>query len=172
MRDVFASVSYCLAKNYYANKNKILDSSIDKNYCLESKSYTVTPGVVENDELIKDILGKDEMIKNAEYFKIKVVEYAPKIFSLLRRIDNIDDIEMIYSLLPSKNKIGINKSEGRSGNFFINTDDHNYIIKTINYEDVELIREILLEQLAKHIKLSPSSLIGRIYGLFKLILPK
>lgn len=172
MRDVYASISYCLAKNQVMNKNKIFDSSIDKNYCLESKTYEVTPEVIETDELVKDILGKDEMIRNSEYLKITVVEYAPKIFSLLRKIDNINDIEMIYSLLPSKNQIGISKSEGRSGNFFINTDDHNYIIKTINYEDVELIREILLEQLSKHVKLSPSSLIGRIYGLFKLILPK
>ena len=66
------------------------------------------------------------------------------------------------------NTQGIKESEGRSGNFFINTDDKQFILKTITFEDVELIRTLLLEKMANHFNAHNDSIIGRIYGLYKL----
>jgi len=67
-----------------------------------------------------------------------------------------------------KNRNLINKSEGKSGNFFICTDDNKFILKTINQEELELIRGIFLKKYAKHVKRFPDSLMCRIYGLYKM----
>ena len=75
---------------------------------------------------------------------------------------------MKRSLLPFKNRNLISKSEGKSGNFFICTDDNRYILKTINQDELELIRGMFLKKYLKHLKRYPNSLICRIFGLYKM----
>ena len=112
------------------------------------------------------ILNEDSIIKSNDNLDITYIEFAPKIFSLLRKFDDINDNELIYSFLPMKNKENISKSEGRSGNFFLNSYDKQYIIKTISKQDVEILRQKLLETMVNHLKEHQNSVIGRIYGLF------
>jgi hypothetical protein len=72
-----------------------------------------------------------------------------------------------------KNRTSIKQSQGKSGNFFICTDDNKFILKTITAEELELIRGTFLKKFEKHLKRFPeSSLICRIYGLYKMVLAK
>jgi hypothetical protein len=71
-----------------------------------------------------------------------------------------------------RNKSSIKQSQGKSGNFFICTDDNKFILKTINSEELELIRGIFLKKFAKHVNRYTDSLICRIYGLYKMVLAK
>ena len=75
-------------------------------------------------------------------------------------------------MLPIKNKLSINESQGRSGNFFICTDDNKFILKTVNSDELELIRRLFLEKFSKQLKRYPGSLICRIYGLYRMNLNK
>ena len=68
------------------------------------------------------------------------MEYAPKCFAYLRNLENIDINLMIESFLPKNNKQNIKQSQGKSGTFFIFTDDNKYMIKTLKTEEFELIK--------------------------------
>ena len=161
--NIYIAVCYCL------ERSKVLtgvDITINEENCQETNEYKMNKDIVTSQSTSK--IGGDAIVQNSEGFSITCIEFAPKIFSYLRRIDNVDENELIFSFLPMNNTQGIKESEGRSGNFFINTDDKQFILKTISFEDVELIRSLLLEKMANHFKTHSDSIIGRIYGLYKL----
>lgn len=114
----------------------------------------------------------DTEISNSENIEFDFIEYAPKIFKILRETDGVDEDIIIESLKPEKNKLSIKETEGKSGNFFISTDDNKYIMKTIKGEELELIRGIFLRKFVKHTRRCQESLICRIYGLYRMIMVK
>ena len=111
----------------------------------------------------------DEETKNSEYLDIKIIEYAPKCFKYLRDLEQIDIDEMIQSFLPKNNKAGMKKSAGKSGSFFISTDNGEYMIKTLKMDEFELIRNSFLAKYIEYITGHPNSLLCRIYGIYNLI---
>ena len=161
--NIYVSVCYCLAnvKQYSQAEIKINSESSQ-----ETNEYIIDKEKVLN--LPNSRLANDNVVLTSDNFSITCVEFAPKIFSYLRKIDDISETEIIQSFLPMNNTQGIKESEGKSGNFFINTDDKQFILKTIVFEDVELIRTMLIEKMAHHFTEHNDSIIGRIYGLYKL----
>jgi hypothetical protein len=121
-----------------------------------------------NDDYSMIKLSKDILVKNRENFTISCVEYAPKIFSYLRKLDLVKEEEIINSLLPMNNKNGIQDSEGKGGSFFLNSDDNEYSLKTITFDEAELIRGLLLCRMAEYLSSNKESIIGRIYGVYKI----
>ena len=95
-------------------------------------------------------------------------EFAPKCFAYLRNLENIDMNEMISQFLPKNNKKGINESQGKSGSFFISTDDSKYLIKTLKVEEFELIKNQFLYKYCKYLAENPKSLLSRLYGMYNL----
>ena len=69
---------------------------------------------------------------------------------------------MMKSFLPKNNTNGIKESQGKSGSFFISTDNGEYMIKTLKYNEFELIRRTFLCDYIKYISKNPESLICRI----------
>ena len=160
--NIYISVCYSMERS-----SKIINlGNIDESTCLETNEYRINKSKILQNKTSQ--LSTDVIVVQGDNFFIDMIEYAPKIFAYLRQIDKLNEDVIINSFLPMKNKHGIQESEGRSGNFFINTDDKRFILKTITYEDVELIRGILLEKMANHYKQHQDSIIGRIYGLYKL----
>lgn len=154
---------YCLWKSKQLKQTSIEINSVN---CKETNEYQI-----DKDKIIKETqsqMVEDLIIQASDNFSTCCIEFAPKIFSYLRRIDEVFEEDLIKSLLPMNNKQGIKESEGRSGNLFLNTDDKQFILKTISFEDAELIRGVLLEKMANHFVTHKDSIIGRIYGLFKL----
>ena len=86
----------------------------------------------------------DRLVKLREDFSISCVEFAPKIFKFIRKIDGVSEESIVNSMLTMNNKTGINETEGRGGSFFVNSDDREFIIKTITFEEMELRRKLLL----------------------------
>ncbi|MCF0227010.1 MAG: hypothetical protein HUK28_06890 [Methanobrevibacter sp.] len=62
------------------------------------------------------------------------------------------------------------ESQGKSGSFFISTDDNKYMIKTLRADEIELIKHVFLNKYITHIANNPNSLLCRLYGLYKLTL--
>ena len=163
MSNIYVSVCYCLWKSKSLKQTKIEINSVN---CQETNEYQI-----DKDKILRETqsqMAGDLIIQASDNFSLCCIEFAPKIFSYLRRIDEVFEEDLIRSLLPMNNKQGIKESEGRSGNFFLNTDDKQFILKTISFEDAELIRGVLLEKMANHFVTHKDSIIGRIYGLFKL----
>ena len=162
--NIYISVCYCLEK---ANKQQYSECKIDQSVCNETNEYTISKSEMNDDySMIK--LSKDILVKNRENFTISCVEYAPKIFSYLRKLDLVKEEEIINSLLPMNNKNGIQDSEGKGGSFFLNSDDNEYSLKTITFDEAELIRGLLLCRMAEYLSSNKESIIGRIYGVYKI----
>ena len=103
-----------------------------------------------------------------ENFSISVVEYAPEIFSYLRNLDNVSDDMIETSMLPMNNKIGIKETEGRGGSFFINSDDNEFIIKTITEKEFQVMMKFLENNIVKYFHDNSNSIICRLYGVYKI----
>ena len=162
--NIYISVCYCLEK---ANKQQYNECKIEQRVCNETNEYIISKSEINNSFSMTK-LSKDILVKSRENFNISCVEYAPKIFSFLRKLDQVKEEDIINSLLPMNNKNGIQDSEGKGGSFFLNTDDNEYSLKTITFDEAELIRGLLLCRMAEYISSNRDSIIGRIYGVYKI----
>ena len=167
-KDIYIAICYCLEKQIKTKKNSNvfnLQEKINNELSRENKVYTINRSTIasENSEL-----SKDEKILKEERFSIECVEYAPKIFSILRELDNIKEEEIFYSMLPMNNHSSFSKSDGKGGALFLNTFDKKFIIKTIIYEEFEFMRNKLLTKIVEYFKDNKDSLITRIYGIYKI----
>ena len=156
MRNILVGIGISLKKS---KKTKIV-SKFNKNDYVDSIKHEIN---FSNFDL------NDEETRNSEYLDIKIIEYAPKCFAYLRNLENINIDDMITSFLPKNNKSGIKKSAGKSGSFFISTDDQQYMIKTLKLDEFELIRKSFLEKYIEYITENQKSLLSRIYGIYNMI---
>jgi 1-phosphatidylinositol-4-phosphate 5-kinase len=154
MRDIFIGISHCLSKKLNIDNTKELNKE-------EALKY--------NEYIINDNYNiGDESIQNNSLIDIEITEYAPEAFYCMRNLEKISNQEMKESFLPEKNLKGIKKSSGKSGSFFISTDDNKYMIKTLKRDEFELIRLTFLIKYINYLKKNPDSLICRIYGMYKI----
>lgn len=157
MRDIVLSVAHCIyTSKSYGKKIDLKD--------LEK----------ENESFVKHNIGFDTFKLNdktiGKTLKVNVIEYAPKIFAYLRNLENINIEKMANSFLPKNNKFGISESQGKSGSFFISTDDNQYMIKTLRVDEFDLIHKTFLNEYVKYLTRNPSSLLCRIYGMYNIIM--
>ena len=162
--NVYISVCFCIENSIHSAKSKY---TIDPNICNETKEYSITKKEIYSNEDMES-LQNDFLVKSREDFIIDCVEYAPKVFKHLREIDNINEKNIVKSLLPMYNKEGISETEGKGGSFFMNSDDFEFCIKTITYNEMELFRKLLLYKMSNYFDENKDSLIVRIYGLYKI----
>ena len=167
LKNIYISISYCIFINKLNEKIDVKNFIINNEKCLATNKYILTKKKIKKEFLFINEINEDENIETT------CIEFAPKIFDYLRKLDGITD-KLIQSFLPSNNLEGlksiksIHQSEGKGGSFFINTDNKQFLLKTITFQELELIRTLLLEKMALHFSNSENSLIGRIYGLYKI----
>ena len=162
MRDILLGIAHCLknSKEKYKKGEKI---NLEKKENKEIIKHHIT---------LKNFLFKEEekAVIDSGYLNVNINEYAPKIFAYLRNLENIDIDEMINSFLPKNNKQGISESQGKSGSFFISTDDNYYMVKTLRVDEFDLIRHTFLNEYVQYLSHNPESLLCRIYGMYNIIL--
>ena len=155
MRDILLSIAHCIYTGKSYGRNIYLEN-LDK----------------ENESYIKHNIGfdsfklNDSSVTQSDYLDVTVIEYAPKIFAYLRNLENINIDEMTQSFLPKNNKQGISESQGKSGSFFISTDDNQYMIKTLRVDEFDLIRKTFLNSYVSYVTKNTNSLLCRIYGMY------
>ena len=156
MRDILIGIAYSIEQSMEFGDD--LDESFDSiNYINHNINFL-------NFDL------NDDSIKKSTYLDVNITEYAPKTFAYLRLQDGLNIDEMINSFLPMNNSVGISKSKGKSGSFFISTDDNKYMIKTLKKDEFDLLKNSFVENYLTHINHNPNSLLCRLYGLYKLTL--
>ena len=116
----------------------------------------------------ENIVFEDKVIKDSEFFSIKIHQYAPKPFHFLKCMDRVCNVDMIKSFKPEENVSKIEKSKGKGGSFFISTSDDQFLMKTVTRNETDAIIKFFLSKYARHIKRYPNSLLCPIYGLFSL----
>ena len=159
MKNILLGIAISIKKS----KEIQIPKTFNKNDFADSVKYEVN---LQN----YNLYGIDSYdVSSEEYLNVKIIDYAPACFSYLRKLEEINIDDMIKSFLPNNNKEGMKKSAGKSGSFFISTDDQEYMIKTLKKDELELIRHSFLNEYIMHIKKNPKSLICRIYGMYSLI---
>jgi len=99
---------------------------------------------------------------------VQTIEYAPGLFSAIRKMDNISDAMIQKSLNPDSNRTQVFKakeSAGKSGSFFFFSYDKQFLIKTMNDNEKAVFVNSLVDYLNYLVK-NPDSLLARIYGIF------
>ena len=162
MRDILIGVATGLKRSKSFGNEILMENPGDS---MDYEQYDINFKTLEEFEL------KDETINESDYLKIKVTNYAPKSFAYLRNLENINIDEMIESFLPKNNKQGLSKSQGKSGSFFISTDDNKYMIKSLKSDEIDLIRNGFLKKYIGHIQDTKNqSLLCRLYGMLNITL--
>ena len=112
-----------------------------------------------------------------KYFvKCKFKDFAPNVFQEIRKFFGIQNEDYL-------NSIGVNnfesaffkkykvlngeKSSGKSGSFFFNTEDGKYMIKTIPKEEFDLLKNIL-PNYYRYIVEHQKTLLPRFFGLHQI----
>ena len=128
-----------------------------------------TPLMHFTNKTVNELFGPLDEIKDDLYFNVKIRKYSPKIFYVLRRIDNISTKDYLLSLSPKDNLKIIKESfasGGRSANPIIFTHDKKYLLKTISKSEKNVLLEMLPEY---HRRMRDTkSLLCRIYGLYRI----
>ena len=169
MRDILlgVAVSIKISEKY----NNIFDIEIlDESNSLKPKDFEDVEIYEINLDNFKNYDIDDKSVERSDFLSIKVIDYAPKCFHYLRKLEKIDIDEMLQSFLPKNNSQGMKKSLGKSGSFFISTDDNKYMIKTLKSDELELLKHDFLSKYVDHIKQNPKSLLCRLYGMYNIIL--
>ena len=161
----YISVCFCLEKN--SSHPILLFNDLTDDMNNDKNIYTITKNIISK-ELPNGELIKDPMVNSRENFSIKCIEYAPKIFSYLRESDDVPEEMVIKSMLPKNNKIGIKETEGKGGSFFVNTDDSEFILKTITQNEFNVMLSLLQNKMVHYYKNNKNSIICRIYGVYKI----
>ena len=162
MRDILIGIASALKRSKkYGKKIELKNGGNSMNF----ERYSINFGV------LKDLKLGDESINKSDYLNIKIVNYAPRSFAYLRQLENIDIDEMIESFLPKNNTQGLKKSQGKSGSFFISTDDNKYMVKSLKSDEIDLIRNGFLSKYIMHIeKTENESLLCRLYGMYNIMM--
>ena len=105
--NIYISVCYCLEKSDLELNKEII---IDQNNYNDINKYIISKSELNKDKSLKTLY-KDFLVREREDFTISCIEYAPKIFSYLRKIDKIKEEEMVISLLPMCNQTSIKDSD-------------------------------------------------------------
>ena len=103
---------------------------------------------------------------------IQTIEYAPAIFEAIRKMDDISDAMIQKSLNPEVNRQQVFKakeSAGKSGSFFFFSYDKQFLIKTMNDNEMDVFVKALPEYFT-HLMQNPDSLLARIYGIFTVVM--
>ena len=167
-------------KNHKIQYEKIFDNEIDiSQFKLEMNKKKYQNIITINsfsDELNEDNISYTSVsipsLNPKGSYDAEIIEYCPKIFKYLRRIDEIDD-KICNSLNPKKNEENIKKmkeSQGKSGSFFFFTYDNQFIIKTINKGELYTLTNNLMENYYENIKENEQTLLAKLYGAYSIII--
>ena len=167
-------------KNHKIQYEKIFDNEIDiSQFKLEMNKKKYQNIITINsfsDELNEDNISYTSVsipsLNPKGSYDAEIIEYCPKIFKYLRRIDEIDE-KICNSLNPKKNEENIKKmkeSQGKSGSFFFFTYDNQFIIKTINKGELYTLTNNLMENYYENIKENEQTLLAKLYGAYSIII--
>ena len=129
---------------------------------------------VDTNRMGNEFIFDDERFLNDNEINsgIKFVSLGPRVFQNLRRLHSLDENDIINLFSVSnllKGKLRVKLQSGKGGAFFLFPENGNYLIKSINSQEYQVMKEILPDFYMHYLKY-PSSFINPIYGCYALYL--
>lgn len=114
-------------------------------------------------------------LKTSDKDHLRIIEYAPKIFSEIRKDLNISIQNLIESLCPKNNYEAIHNfltGSGKSNSFFFFSDDKQFMIKTLKISEFKILFENnhFIKEYYLHLKRNRDSLLSRFLGVYQIII--
>jgi len=96
---------------------------------------------------------------------LKFKDFAPKVFHQIRQLFGVSNEAYINSF--QLNNLTAHKGQGKSGAFFIFTNDRQFILKTATGEERDFLWTVLPYYL-QYVQRHPHTLLPRIYGVYSM----
>ena len=193
-KKIFIAISYILDKSNQLNKEeqsieeekkeeekkegkkeiekkeeKKKDEEINLNYDNEfdfDNFYTIN-----KEEILKDFdleINEDIFVLDQEEINIEVREYCPKLFKNMRKSDNLKEDQLAKFFQP-KNVTPDLFIKTSDSNYYINTLNKKFILRSINLEQIEFYKSNLRNgHINEYFEKNKNSIITRVYGLYYL----
>ena len=116
-------------------------------------------------------LNDDFIVLEDRNININIKEYCTRFFKLLRKIEGVSEDDIIKFIRPkniSDNKDNLIKRITGS-NFYINSTNKEYILKTISKEEVIFYKNYMITELYTYLKQNKNSLLCRNFGIYKFL---
>ena len=156
----YTAVSFALGKSKYEGEEG--DTSEEED---NPRRYKINI-----DEILKDLdlsLNDDIKVLNETNIDIEVTEYNVALFKRLRRLENLDEDQIIQMIQPKKGTHDLIHKKDET--LYINSSNKLLMLKKIKREQMQLFQINVLPHLYDYFsKTNPNSIICRIFGLYRI----
>ena len=127
--------------------------------------------IINKKEILKDFdlhINEDIFVLHQDEINIEAIEYIPNLFKKLRKIDNLKEDEITKYFLP-KNVTPDLFQKTNDSNYYINSTNKQFILKSINLEQIEFYKKNIKKgKIDEYLEKNKDSIINRVYGLYYL----
>ena len=148
------------------NKEKNKDNINIKNDLDTDNFY-----IINKKAILKDFdldINEDIFVLHQDEINIEAKEYIPKFFKNIRKKDNLKEDQLARYFKPKNVTADLFKKTNDS-NYYINSLNKQFILKSIKLEQIEFYKARLKKgKIDEYLEKNKDSLINRVYGLFYL----
>ena len=182
-KKIFIGISYILDKAKEADNesegekkeeeiniidiNKDIDDNKNINNNLDKNNFYV----INKIEILKDFdldINEDIFVLHQDEINIEAIEYLPNYFKNIRRKENLKEEQLARFFKPKNVTPDLFKRTSDS-NYYINSLNKLYILKSIKLEQIDYYRNKLKKgKIDEYLEKNKESIINRVYGLFYL----
>ena len=127
--------------------------------------------IINKKEILKDFdldINEDIFVLHQDEINIEATEYIPTFFKNIRKIENLKEAQLARFFKPKNVTPDLFKRTSDS-NYYINSLNKQYILKSIRFEQIEYYRNKLKKgKIDDYLEKNKDSIINRVYGLFYL----
>ena len=127
--------------------------------------------IINKKEILKDFdldINEDIFVLHQDEINIEATEYIPTFFKNIRKIENLKESQLARFFKPKNVTPDLFKRTSDS-NYYINSLNKQYILKSIRLDQIEYYRKKLKKgKIDDYFEKNKDSIINRVYGLFYL----
>ena len=127
--------------------------------------------IINKQEILKNFdlnINEDRFVLDQEEINIEATEYFPNYFKNNRKLDNLEEVELVKYFQPKDVLPDLFKKTSDS-NYYINSSNKQFILKSINLEQIDFYKKTIKKgKINEYLEKNSDSLINRVYGLYHL----
>ena len=157
--------------NINLKDNKNIKNEIDNDKDKDKDNDKDNFYIINKKEILKDFdldINEDTFVLHQEEINIEATEYIPTFFKNIRKIDNLKEAQLARFFKPKNVTPDLFKRTSDS-NYYINSLNKQYILKSIRFDQIEYYKNKLKRgKIDDYLEKNKDSIINRVYGLFYL----
>ena len=127
--------------------------------------------IINKQEILKNFdldINEDLFVLDQEEINIEATEYCPNYFKNYRNDNNLKESQLVKFFQPKNVSPDLFKKTSDS-NYYINSTNKQFILRSINLEQIQMYQNILIKgKINEYLENNLDSLINKVYGLYYL----